>query len=205
MPPIVAWSTVEVSGPNSRPKAAAARFSDAWITPGSTRARRASGSMVQDAVELEAVDGDARPHRLTRDAGGGAAGDQRHAVLGGDRRRGVQVGDRRRDEHHVGDDAVDRGVGRVQPALERRRGDGTGGRAPQRFAGGAPLRRELGDAVAGAHGAKDTASEPARAESRQPAAHLLEQAEHHEHPEDDEQHPGPDLDGAVVPLHETEA
>ena len=117
MPPIVAWSTVEVSGPNSRPKAAAARFSDAWITPGS----HARGARLrvdgQDAVELEAVDDDARADGLTRDAGGGAAGDQRHAVLGGDRRRGVQVGDRRRDEHHVGDDAVDRGVGRVEPAL----------------------------------------------------------------------------------------
>ena len=63
----------------------------------------------------------------------------------------------------------------------------------------------LGDAVAGAHGAKDTASEPARAEGRQPAAHLLEQAEHHEHPEDDEQHAGPDLDGPVVPLDDAEA
>src|SRR5665648_1081753 len=44
MPPMVAWSTVDVSGPNSRPKAAAARFSDACITPGSTRAVRPSGS-----------------------------------------------------------------------------------------------------------------------------------------------------------------
>ena len=53
MPPIVAWSTVEVSGPNSRPKAAAARFSDAWITPGSTRAVRRSGSMARMRSSLK--------------------------------------------------------------------------------------------------------------------------------------------------------
>ena len=53
MPPMVAWSTVDVSGPNSRPKAAAARFSDAWITPGSTRAVRPSGSMARMRSSLK--------------------------------------------------------------------------------------------------------------------------------------------------------
>ena len=45
MPPIVAWSTVEVSGPNSRPCGAAAALSAAWTTPGWTRARRPSPSI----------------------------------------------------------------------------------------------------------------------------------------------------------------
>lgn len=44
MPPMVARLAVEVSGPNTRPDGAAARFSWAWTTPGSTRAVRASGS-----------------------------------------------------------------------------------------------------------------------------------------------------------------
>ena len=53
IPAIVAWSTVEVSGPNSRPNGAAAALSDAWITPGSTRARRRSGSMAMILSSLK--------------------------------------------------------------------------------------------------------------------------------------------------------
>ena len=45
MPPIVAWSTVDVSGPNSRPWRPAASLSAACTTPGSTRALRPSGSI----------------------------------------------------------------------------------------------------------------------------------------------------------------
>ena len=44
IPPIVAWSTVDVSGPNSRSYFPAARFSAACTTPGWTRAVRAPAS-----------------------------------------------------------------------------------------------------------------------------------------------------------------
>ena len=44
MPAMVAWSTVEVSGPNSSPNGAAAALRAACTTPGSTRARRPSAS-----------------------------------------------------------------------------------------------------------------------------------------------------------------
>ena len=46
---------------------------------------------LEDAVELEAVDGDAGPDRLPGDAGGGAARDDRQAGLRGDRRHGGEV------------------------------------------------------------------------------------------------------------------
>ena len=45
MPAIVAWSTVDVSGPNSRPCGAAAALSAACTTPGWTRARRPTASI----------------------------------------------------------------------------------------------------------------------------------------------------------------
>ena len=45
MPPMVAWSTVEVSGPNSSPCGAAAALSAACTTPGCTRARRPPASI----------------------------------------------------------------------------------------------------------------------------------------------------------------
>ena len=214
MPPIVAWSTVDVSGPNSRPCGAAAALSDAWTTPGSTRARRAVRVDREDAVELEAVDDDAGPDGLAGEAGGGAARDERHAVLRGGRRRGREVVRRRRHDDHVGHDAVDRGVGGVEPAAERRRGDLAGDRAAQRVRGGAPLRRELGDAVAGAHGAKDTAARGRPRGSRQSPPGLNAGSQRAicsstpnimSTPKTTSSDAGPDLDGAVVPLDEAEA
>ena len=126
MPAIVAWSTVDVSGPNSRPCGAAAALSAACTTPGWTRARRASGVDLEDAVELEAVDDDAGPDRLPGEAGGGAARDDRQAGRGGGRRHGGEVVRRRRHDDDVGHHAIAGGVGRVEPAPERR------GRRPRR-------------------------------------------------------------------------
>ncbi len=45
IPPSVARLLVEVSGPNTRPKGAAARLRSSWTTPICTRAVRATGSM----------------------------------------------------------------------------------------------------------------------------------------------------------------
>jgi len=53
IPPSVAWSTVEVSGPNSRPYGAAAAFNAACTTPGCTRARRAPASTSRTASSLK--------------------------------------------------------------------------------------------------------------------------------------------------------
>ena len=53
MPPMVAWSTVEVSGPNSRPCGAAAALSAACTTPGWTRAVRASPSIARMRSSLK--------------------------------------------------------------------------------------------------------------------------------------------------------
>ena len=153
IPPIVAWSTVDVSGPNSRPCGAAAALSAACTTPGLDPGPAPVGVDLEDAVELEAVDDDAGPDRLPGEAGGGAARDDRQAGLGGGRRHGREVVRRRRHDDHLGHDPVAGGVGGVEPAAEGRRRDLAGDGAAQRVRGGATLRRELGDTVTGGHAA----------------------------------------------------
>ena len=122
----------------------------------------------EDAVEVEAVDRDAVAESLAGEARGGAAHAERHLELGRHRRGGGEVVDRAGDEHGVGHDAVDRGVGRVEPARQAagldRAGDLTRrapGRRPARarrahgdvarrsIAGSIPNRRSRHAATAG--------------------------------------------------------
>ena len=110
------------------------------------------GVDAHDAVEVEAVDGDARPEGLPSQARGGAAHAERHAVVAGHHGRGGKVVDRRGDQHRVGHDAVDRRVGRVQPAGQRRRRDRAGDVARQLARGGESLAGGLGQ-DGGAHAA----------------------------------------------------
>jgi len=105
----------------------------------------------EDARQPEAVDDDARADRLPGEARGRAAQRERQTVRGGDVRGGDQVVGRARDEHHLRDDAVSRGVGRVEPARERGVADPAGRQPPQRGGRAAAGRRGLGYAVAGAH------------------------------------------------------
>ncbi len=61
MPAMVAWSTVEVSGPNSSPCGAAAALRAACTTPGSHARPAPVRVHLKDAVQLEAVDRDPGP------------------------------------------------------------------------------------------------------------------------------------------------
>ena len=115
---------------------------------------------VEDAVELEAVHGDARPDRLARAAARGAAGYDGDAVARGDLHHRVEVLDGPGHQDDVGHHPVARGVGRVEPAPQRGLVHLAGDHGPQGGRGGTRLTGRLGDAVAGAHGAKDTAQRP---------------------------------------------
>jgi len=82
------------------------------------------------------------PRVLPRKAGGRAAHAQRYLAASGYLSGRSQVVDRARDQHGVGQHAVDRGVGRVQPARQRARADlaghvagELGGRGKTAFAG----------------------------------------------------------------------
>ena len=96
----------------------------------------------------------ARPCSWRRRARRAARRTRRATAAGG--RSSTDAG----DQHRVGHDAVDRGVGGVQPARERGGAHLARHPAAQRLGGGAPGGRRLGDAAALSHAAKDTPQSP---------------------------------------------
>ena len=123
IPPIVARSLVETSGPNIRPSGFRWALSWSSTTPGSTRTVIASRSTTpirfryfEKSMMIAGAD------RLAREAGGGPARQDRHAFLGGDSTTVAttsSAGPRHDDAERL--DLVEAGVGRVEPAHARGR------------------------------------------------------------------------------------
>ena len=117
IPPSVARSLVETSGPNIRPSGFRCALSWSSTTPGSTRTVIRVAVDDADPVQvLREVDHDGRPDRLPREARGRPARQDRHPLLGGDPDDRDDVVGRPRHDHAQRLDLVQARVGGVQPA-----------------------------------------------------------------------------------------
>ena len=145
IPPRVARSPVETSGPNIRPSGRRWALSRSSTTPGSTLTVIRSRSTIPIRLRcLERSRISAFADGLPREAGRRPPGDDRHALLGGDPDGGGQVVDGPGQDDADRLDLVEAGVGGVEPAVggveadlggrlaaepveEPRRGGGRGG------------------------------------------------------------------------------
>ena len=158
--------------------------------PGLDSRQPAVGIDGEDAVELEAVEDDARADRLAGQAGAGAARRERQAVTGRDGGRGDEIVDVGGHEHGLGDDAVPRGVGGVEPAARRAMVETRPATSRRSSAAAAsPAAVGSGMRVAARHARQGYRLRAAGDEDRQPAGETLDDADGEQHAEDDEDVP----------------